>query len=271
MTIDPTASGGAESPAFGLPAVQDGGLDRPIRVFDADPDLLTNVDPACTRLLRDRGIADSVVLEEGPWTPPAAAELGPGSVGLLVLDGLLSRTVHFDGLESPELVGAGDLLRPWQDDAAIGSLAFDTEWRVLERGAIALLDERFARQMCRFPGITAGLLDRALARTRWVSFHLAIAHVRRAEPRVLMLLWHLADRWGRVTPQGVVVPLRLTHSAIARLVCMRRPTVSAALARLVGTGELARNADATWTLTGVPPDLATITRRRRSSTELVAA
>jgi CRP-like cAMP-binding protein len=84
-----------------------------------------------------------------------------------------------------------------------------------------------------------------------------------------MLFWHLADRWGRVTPQGIVVPLRLTHGTIARLICMRRPTVSATLMRLVRAGELARNRDATWILTGAPPDLAAITRPRR--TDVAAA
>jgi CRP/FNR family transcriptional regulator, cyclic AMP receptor protein len=263
MTMSELATATTEEPSlFVVPGSPERRRDRPIRVFDADPDLLADLDPAAAELLRARGIADSVILEEGPWTPPSAAELGPGAIGLLVVDGLLSRTVSFDGHESPELVGAGDLLRPWRDDAGGCSLEFDTEWAVLQRATVALLDECFARQMCRVPGVIAGLLDRAVERSRWLSFQLAIAHVRRAEPRVLMLLWHLADRWGRVTPHGVVVPLRLTHATIARLVCMRRPTVSATLVRLVRTSELVRNGDGTWTLTGVPPDLSTITRRR---------
>jgi CRP/FNR family transcriptional regulator, cyclic AMP receptor protein len=262
-TIELRSLGADERSVFALPdAVRDGGHQRPIRVFDADPDLLADLDPQLADFLRNRAIADSIILDEGLWVPPAEEELGPGSIGLLVLDGLLSRTVSFDGLESPELIGAGDLLRPWEDAAHVGSLEFDTEWRVLERATVALLDERFARQMCRVPGLTPRLLGRAIGRSRWLSFQLAIAHVRRAEPRVLMLFWHLADRWGRVTPEGVVVPLRLTHATIARLVCMRRPTVSATLMRLVRTGELARNADSTWMLTGAPPDLSTITRRR---------
>jgi CRP/FNR family transcriptional regulator, cyclic AMP receptor protein len=258
--IELTSTEGRDASLFALPDAA--GFQRPVRVFDADPDLLSAVEPGTARLLRDRAVADSVVLGEGPWTPPPAETLGPGAIGLLVLEGLMSRTVRFDGLHSPELVGAGDLLRPWDDGARMGSLEFETEWHVLERTTVAILDDRFARRLCRVPGITAGLLGRALDRSRWLSFQLAIAHVRRAEPRVLMLLWHLADRWGRVTPEGVVVPLRLTHATIARLVCMRRPTVSATLMRLVRTGELARNRDATWTLTGAPPDLSTITRRR---------
>jgi hypothetical protein len=262
MTAVTATSGGAvEQVVLALPAPPGGNLQRPVKVFEADPDLLAYLDPPTARLVRDRGIAESLLLEEGTWMPPTEHELGPGSIGLLVLDGLLTRTVRFDGLESPELIGAGDLLRPWEDSEPAGSLEFETEWRVLDRATVALLDERFANRVCRVPGITPRLLSRAIERSRWLSFQLAIAHVRRAEARIVMLLWHLADRWGRVTPRGVVVPLRLTHATIARLVCMRRPTVSATLARLVRTGELERNDDGTWTLTGAPPDLSCITSR----------
>jgi CRP/FNR family cyclic AMP-dependent transcriptional regulator len=250
------------TPVLAQPVSRDAGFRRPVRVFDLDPALLSELDAGTAQIVRARGVADSPVLRRGRWTPPAGAEPGPGAVGLLVLDGLLTRTIHFAGHESPELVGAGDLLRPWEEDDGIGSLAFDTEWRVLERTTVALLDARFAARICRAPGLVSALLGRTLERSRWLSFQLAIAHVRRAEPRVQMLLWHLADRWGRVTPSGTVVPLRLTHGTIARLVCMRRPTVSATLTRLVRQGELARNDDGTWTLTASPPDLDRVGPRR---------
>jgi predicted GNAT family acetyltransferase len=32
---------------------------------------------------------------------------------------------------------------------------------------------------------------------------MAIAHYPRIDRRLLMLMWHLADRWGRVTPNGI--------------------------------------------------------------------
>lgn len=55
-----------------------------------------------------------------------------------------------------------------------------------------------------------------------------------------MLLWLLADRWGRVTTQGVRVVAPLTHALLAELVAARRPTVSAALAKLAAAGEVTR-------------------------------
>ena len=136
-----------------------------------------------------------------------------------------------------------------------GLVAVASEWRVMQRATVALLDEQFADRVCRVSGLTAALLGRAFQRVRWFAFHAALAQVRRAEPRLLLLLWHMADRWGRVTPEGIHVPLKLTHGFLASLVCMRRPSVSAALVALARDGELRRNADRTWLLTGEPPRL----------------
>jgi hypothetical protein len=33
-----------------------------------------------------------------------------------------------------------------------------------------------------------------MARSRWLAFHLAVAHLRRVESRVHVPLWHFADR-----------------------------------------------------------------------------
>ena len=233
---------------------------RPVRVFELDPGLLDGVEPHLARIARQRVVAESVVLATGPWTPPQRDELGRDAVGLLVLDGLLMRSLAFDGLLSPELFGVGDVLRPWESDELL-DFEVTAEWRVLERATVALLDAEFARQVCRIPGVTAALLARAIQRSRSLAFRIAVAHIRRAEPRVLTLFWHLGDRWGTVTPRGVAVPLRLSHSMIASLVYMRRSTVSAVLTRLARAGELERNADGSWLITGERPALTGITRR----------
>jgi CRP/FNR family transcriptional regulator, cyclic AMP receptor protein len=44
---------------------------------------------------------------------------------------------------------------------------------------------------------------------------------------VLVLFWHLADRWGRVERDGVHVPMRLTHELLGRLIAVRRATATA--------------------------------------------
>jgi hypothetical protein len=230
-------------------------LARPVRVFEADPDLLDELAPAHARAAWHLGVAESEVLPEGPWLPPGREQLGSGALGLLVLEGVLMRTVGLDGRQAPELVGAGDLLRPWEADAVSGFVELDVSWSVIDRATVALLDERFADRVCRVPGLCGALLARSVQRSRWMAFQAALSQIRRAEPRVLLLLWHLADRWGRVTPNGVHIPLRLTHAMLARLVSMRRPTVSSALAALCRSQELVRADDHSWLLTGAPPDL----------------
>jgi CRP-like cAMP-binding protein len=90
------------------------------------------------------------------------------------------------------------------------------------------------------------LLQRTLRRTRSQSVLLALTQARRADVRLRTLFAHLADRWGRVTPDGIVIPLRLTHSVIAQLTGLRRPSVSISLAELEREGEIARISKDTW-------------------------
>jgi CRP/FNR family transcriptional regulator, cyclic AMP receptor protein len=223
-----------------------------VRVFDHEPDLLGGVDARSADHLRRRAAAPRMWVDAGPWEPPDD-ETVRRSLGLIVLDGLMTRTISVSERECPELVGAGDLLRPWDHVGDEASVAQGARWTALQRTTLAVLDERFAAIVCRWPPVVSALLSRTIQRSRTIAFHCAIAHVRHADARLLMLLWHLADRWGHVTPAGVHVPVRLTHELMAHLACMRRPTASSALQRLVREGEIARRGDGTWLLLGAPP------------------
>ena len=77
--------------------------------------------------------------------------------------------------------------------------------------------------------LRAALVGHALG--RWSTLPLA---------RLLALLWHLADRWGKVGPDGTHVPLRLTHATLAQLVGAQRPSVTSALRGLEQRGLLRR-------------------------------
>ena len=66
------------------------------------------------------------------------------------------------------------------------------------------------------------------------------------------MLWHLAERWGRVSRNGVILPLRFSHEFLAKLVGVRRPSVTSAISRLRHEGIVERRPDGSWLLHGPP-------------------
>jgi CRP/FNR family cyclic AMP-dependent transcriptional regulator len=224
------------------------------RVLREDPELAE----AIPGPLRAQAIEDCIApvrsVTRGRWHPEsgAAGWVGPGGIGLLVMEGLLIRRVGVDDRFSAELLGEGDLLRPWQGEEPSGSLSRTTAWRVLEPTRLAVLDEAAARCMAAYPELTGALVARAVERSRSLAINMAIIHQARVNIRLLMLLWHLADRWGRVRSEGVLLPLQLTHSVLADLVAARRPTVTTALTELARQ-ELVEPINRGWLLRGEPP------------------
>jgi CRP-like cAMP-binding protein len=168
----------------------------------------------------------------------------------------LSRNTIVAAAPCPELLGAGDVLRPWQDEGSFASLPWESDWDVLQPATLALLDARFARIICPWPSIFAALLERMMERQRWMSLQVAVGHLRRVDARILILLWHLGDRWGTMRPEGVHLPMRLTHAYIARLIGAQRPSVTLALTELAELGRLRRERDGSWVLLRPVPELA---------------
>ena len=220
-------------------------------VLSEDPDLAELIDPEHRARAVEHCIARTARIPRGRWTTPGPEGLRDG-IGLLVLEGLLLRRVGIDGRFGAELLGVGDLLRPWQGEDARPTLALTTGWRVLEPVRLALLDAATARRFAAYPELTGRLVDRALERSRNLAINMAIVHQARVNVRLHMLFWHLADRWGRVRPAGIVLPLSLTHTVLADLVAARRPTVTSALSEL-GRQRLVLPDEEGWLLCGEPP------------------
>ena len=226
--------------------------DQIVRVLDVDPELGETLDGARLERVQLEALARVRQLAVGEWRQPEwPAEVRNG-FGLLVLDGLLVRHVRVARREGAELLSAGDLLRPWQQDDAAASVLRSSDWRVLEPARVALLDVRFALRIAPFPEVASQLMARVLRRARYFAVIMAIVHQPRVDQRLLMLLWHLADRCGRVGPDGVLVPVQLTHSVLAELLAARRPTVSGALASLERE-QLIGHSPEGWLLHGDPP------------------
>lgn len=220
-------------------------------MVDADPELAAGLSRAQLDALRPSTVARVIAAErQDAWRPPTAP-LRDGALGLLVLEGLLARDVRLAGVGCTELLGPGDLLRPWTQEEH--SVPVAVAWTVLEPARVAILDERFAHAVQQVPVITARLLDRTIRRSQSQSIHLAITCLTGVDVRLHVLFWHLADRWGKVTPDGVVVDLPLTHQALGRIIGSRRPAVTTALGQLAERGVLLRTDGSRWLLRGEPP------------------
>jgi CRP/FNR family cyclic AMP-dependent transcriptional regulator len=199
-------------------------------------------------------LARMQMLEVGMWDEPDNGAQRDG-YGLLVLDGILARRVTLGRFDCTELLGSGDLLRPWNfESATTASVSSHVSWNVVSPVRVAALDRRFALAVAPWPEIGAALMDRIVQRARWLAFQLAVSHVVRVDTRLLLMFWHFADRWGRMTREGARVRLPVTHGVLASVVGARRPSVTTALGRLQDEGLIERLPDGEWLLLGSPPE-----------------
>jgi CRP/FNR family cyclic AMP-dependent transcriptional regulator len=222
-----------------------------VRLLEADPDLGEGLAPeeraAATRVIA----VPTFALEPGPWDPRAHLGRAQPAIGLLLLEGVLTRDIVFAGRSTTELIGAGDVLRPWDDDVQFDPLPFRSSWHVQLPARMAVLDARVAAAAGRWPALAGALAARHVRRARGLAFQRAIGQLPRVEDRVLVLLWALAERWGRVGPAGVRLRLDLPHRTIATLVGARRPSVTSGLTALARAGLVERTPGG-WLLHGDP-------------------
>lgn len=203
-------------------------------LLDVDDDLAEEFDVrmrVAARQLTTVRVLDAEVGEcdLGPWLGAVGA--GPG---LLVLDGLLAFETCVGNRTATELIGSGDLLQP--PNRPDEMLVRTDGWRVLSPTRFALLDTEFANRVRPWPQIVQTLLRRAGRRVADIDALRAITCQPRLEVRLVLLLWHLAARWGRVEPAGIRLTLPLTHRLLGQLVSAERPSISHALARLSHSG-----------------------------------
>lgn len=221
-----------------------------VSLLDVDPDLGEAVPPEEYEEARRRSIAQILEIDGARWDPEEVAQLaGDGWLGLLLVDGLLVRRVSVAGRTACEIFGMGDLTRPWDEDGEYEPLAISVDWMVLKPTRVALLDRQFALRVARWPSIAAKLMQRVASRARHLALTQAVTHLPRTHARLLLLFWLLAERWGTVSPSGVVVKLPLTHQVLAMLVGSHRPTVTIALQKLARADLLIRQSTHRWLLT----------------------
>src|SRR5690242_16290334 len=218
-------------------------------LLEADPDLGRYLPADSIRAMQGSLQADVLELNPGVWSPPTSPP-EPGHLGYLILGGMLVRRVTVDQSRSGELLASGDLIRPWVEDP----VSFcDAAWQVMEPARLAVLNRSVGLRLCARPELNAALLDKQMERTRSLAINAATENVRGLDRRLLILFWHLAERWGRREGGKVVVPLQLTHETLSLLVGARRPSVTTGLSDLAASGDLVRDGDGNWILSGAPP------------------
>lgn len=222
MTGGPQGRGAPRAPGLALPGPAPlGGLD-----------LFAGVSPDTVRRLV-AGVPTQDVPAGGQFdvaeTDAACCVLTAGRLALEF------RTV----VDNPRMVGLleeGDLLvRPVQTWAAVGP---HLRCRAIEASRVLLVGQHHLESWLADPTLAANVVRVLSAQIADRELALAIALEPRIERRLLLKLRQLALRWGRVTPDGVRLDLRLTHQELANMVGAVRESITLALGRLAEQDEV---------------------------------
>jgi CRP/FNR family cyclic AMP-dependent transcriptional regulator len=224
-----------------------------VRVLEVDPDLGQGLDAAAFAAAQRELVAETLSMERGVWDAEATWATVPAELGLLMIGGVLARDVRIGKRASLEVLGPGDLLRPWPTDRHAAGLDAGLRFEALEPVRVAVLDAAFAAQAARWPTVLGQITGRMMGRASSASLRLLLHQVVRIDDRILLSLWGLAERFGRVTTEGVLVPIPINHTMMARFVGAQRPTVSQAVGELVRRGDVVRLDDGGWLLKGSFP------------------
>ena len=228
-----------------------------VALLDADAELAFAVPVA------DRERARRVLVTPAIALDPGAIELAdlpqPETMfAALVVEGELVCEVEFAGRSLSGSLSPGDVLTPWEPD--IDGLPVRRRLFAISPVRLAVLDTRFLMASARWPSLMLTIQRRLAEQEYRRAVHGAICQLPRVHDRLIAILRLLASRSGRVSPDGIIVPVKATHEALGRLIGARRPTVSLALKELEDDGRLRRLPGGGWLLRDalepIAPDLA---------------
>lgn len=222
-------------------------------LLDLDSDLGAALDSGRVAAARDAVVVRLAEIPRGPWKPGANPFAVRPGFGLLVLEGFIVRRATLEGRTALDLIGPGDVTRPWQLGDPDAPYVVVTEVRALSDVRLAVLDGRACAEIAPYPEILDALAWRLMLRGRRVVAQLVLAQLSAVESRLLIALWGLAYQWGRVCRDGTIVDVPLTHELLGNLVGARRPSVTHALTALAERGAIARHGSRGWLLIGDPP------------------
>ena len=216
-----------------------------VSLADLLPDVMSSI-PEDDRALAERALLAPRLAARDDDLVDVLAAAPADAFGFLLIDGVVLKETALATRSALEVLNAGDILAPALSDARqYGSRAVS---RYVAHGpvSLAVLGDRFRAASRRWPEVGDDLHDRLARQTHRASAHLAMLHASRVEDRIVLLFADLAERCGRMTTDGIVIEISLTHDVIGRLVGAQRPTVTLALQTLAGAGSLCRGGRDRW-------------------------
>jgi CRP-like cAMP-binding protein len=204
-------------------------------------DLLNGLDPAAVKRML-RGVT-AVRLAQGDLLDVTES----GAACCVVRSGRLALDFDEEDAErhrTVTLLEEGDVLLPASESWA--SVGPRVRGRALEPSVVLVIDRARFEGWLTEPRIAANLVRVLAAQIADRELAVAIALEPRVERRLLLKLRQLAERFGRVTPQGVRLDLRLTHQQLAEMVGAVRESVTIALGKLVQSEEITIESRTIW-------------------------
>lgn len=223
-----------------------------IRLVDLVPEFAAEI-PEADRAMAGRVLVAPLLGGRDEDLARVFATPGLDPFDFIVVDGVVLKETTLNARSALEVLTAGDVLAPPLTRRRQNASAAVSRYLAHGPVRLAVLGPRFREAARRWPGLSDVLHDRLGQQTHRASMHMAMLHIARVDDRVLALFADLAERTGRMTADGIVVEMPLTHELIGRLVGSRRPTVTLALRELAEAGRLDRREDGSWLLA---PDAA---------------
>jgi CRP/FNR family transcriptional regulator, cyclic AMP receptor protein len=197
------------------------------------------------------GRAERALLARGYRFTPGPIDLTAGgwpasTFALLLLRGSVIHQTRAGTGRMIAFLSSGDLLMPFSPHRpqVSGRVSVSATEEVL----LAALDQRFLQAAAIWPALMIIIQQRLAEQQHRLAVHGAICQLPRVEQRVIALMWHLADRFGKVTADGIHITRALNHQSLAELVGARRPTITLALKTLREHDHLHRRPNGTWLL-----------------------
>jgi CRP/FNR family transcriptional regulator, cyclic AMP receptor protein len=188
-------------------------------------------------------------LAVGPRVPVRTSPVPRGRAGadrfggpMLLVEGAILRIVRLEHRTSAVLYGPGEVVPGAQDQDG----RFTAAGRALVPSSVVSLGPANLAALAAAPDAVAEVVARVDRKLGELGVQAILTQLVSIRERLQLLLPQLSERWGTVTAEGVLLPAFLSHSVLAALVGVRRPSLTTALAELAATGHMARLDDRRW-------------------------